>query len=172
MIQTVSAAIVRALVALLLAMVASAAPGQPVETPAFVYKPPEGWKSNANTRPISVIGPRKEVLQLSVRLLPATGSMSDVPARRREAEAAGVRALEELIKDERLTIVRPMARRVLADGSAISEVEARSADRQRTVTGFVLLGPRASVLATLAIAGNPGLTVIAVRQSLEAIRWR
>jgi hypothetical protein len=165
-------AVVRAAAALSLALLLAAAFAQPVETPAFVYTPPAGWKSNATARPITVTGPRKELLQLSVRMLPATGGLTEAAATRREVEATAVRAIEQLIKEERLTIARPAARRQLADGTAITELEARSADRQRTLAGFVVLGPRAAVLATLAIPGVPALTVTAVRQSLEAIRWR
>jgi hypothetical protein len=155
-----------------LGLSAAVARGQPVETPSFVYIPPAGWASNAAARPITVTGPRKEVLRLSIRPLPASGAMTDAAAARRNAEAAAVRALEQLIKDERLTIVRPVARRQLADGTAISELEARTPDRQRTLAGFVVIGPRAALLATLAIPGAPALTVTAVRQSLEKIQWR
>ena len=150
---------------------ADPAASQPIETNSFRYVPPAGWVVNLTTRPVSIVGPAKELLQLTTKNVSGAGTDAEAKGILKDVEGAGVRSIERVIKEDNLRLVRPASRRLLPNGAAITELEARSQDGMRTLLGFVIVGPRSVLLATLDASGNAQTAISAIRQSFEAIRW-
>lgn len=159
-----------AVVILAVASIASVR-AQPIDTKDFRYVPPPGWTANLRVRPVTITGPAKEMLQMSSKSV-AGPRTPQAAAALKEIEATAVRSIESLIRDEKMKLVRAAARRQLANGAAITELEGRSADGSRSLTGFVVSGPRSVLLATLVTPGSVAMSVTAARKSLEAIQWK
>lgn len=172
LLPSIRAAALRGCAAGVIALISvSALRAQPIDTKDFRYVPPPGWTADLLVRPVTITGPAKEVLRMSSKSV-AGPRTPEAAAALKEIEATAVRSIQSLIRDEKMKLVRAPARRQLANGAGITELEGRSADGLRSFTGFVVTGPRSVLLVTLAASGNAAMAVTAARKSLEAIQWK
>ena len=125
---------------------------------------PRGWRVDETGNVATILGPRGELLQLSS----AASSVTDASERTQSVEElreAARRSLESVLA----ALLEGPIRKKTPSGFSNEEVLLRALNGN-LVAGFVVHGPRTSVIATLDAAPDQG-SVDVVRQSIQSISF-
>src|SRR5262245_46153819 len=154
-----------------LALAATAGAGPVIETKSLRYTLPDGWVANLASRPISAKGPQGELLQVTVSSLSGQGSAPDARAIVRSVEERALAAVRAAEKESGFRTTKPLTSEQLPNGSSFHQLVSTSTDGKKVLAQFVVVSPRAVILATLDLPSVATSSVEAIGQSLRNIQW-
>jgi hypothetical protein len=155
----------------LLALAATVAAGETLQTESFSLTFPDRWVGNFKTKPFSVKGPAGEILQLSSSSLSGLGSAEETAGVMRQVEDAAVKSMRQAESNPALVTVTPLKKTKLPSGATMHEMLSKSRDGKSLLAQFTAIGPRSVVLVTLESPAASASSVDAIRKSVAGMRW-
>jgi hypothetical protein len=148
-------------------VVATAGAGPVLETKSLRYTLPDGWVADLTSRSVSAKGPQGELLQVTVSSLAGQGTEARAFVRNVEERAlAAMRAAE---RESGFRTTRPLASERLPNGANFHQLVSTSSDGKKVLAQFLIVSPRAVVLATLDLPSAATSSIETVSHSLRRI---
>jgi hypothetical protein len=142
-----------------------------IETNSHRIKFPDNWQRGQLEGPALLLGPNREVVQISSAALSGLASVlmkSRALATLRDNATQSMRAAAS---DAELQIQNPLHESKSSSGNWFAEVHCTTLDGQTLFSQFATSGPKTVVLATVEAGAKYARSIETVRRAMQSIEW-